>query len=810
MNPEAAKRLRLLASTISILLLLALLAVGWVYWRIRASLPSLDGTVARSGVSAPVTITRDAQGVPTLRAESRVDIARALGFLHGQDRFFQMDLLRRNAAGELSEVFGTRALPRDRALRRHGFRRIARQVVEQLAPDKRALLDAYVAGVNAGLASLSEKPFEYVILRETPRPWLPEDSFLVAHSMAIDLQDESATYERSLAALRTELGSEALAFFAPLLTADDAALDGTKAALPAPPSARVIDLRRRTAAASHAYPFSPHALAALDPFPFPPRDPENAVGSNAFALAGAHTATGAALVANDMHLNHGVPNVWYRASFEYAGRRITGVTLPGTPALVAGSNGHVAWGFTNAYVDTIDVVEVDTNSISRQLYAAPGREMPTEFEHRTEVIRIKGAEPVTIQVPWTIWGPVVNLDKEDERTLALRWTAHDPATTDLGILDLEGAQSVDEAIGIAHRIGLPVQNILLADRAGNVAWTLAGRIPKRIGFDGRLPVAWTFGDRKWDGYLASAEIPVVRGPDAAVPGRLWSGNQRHIGGDALARLGDGAYRRPHRAAQIRDGLAALKAATPRDLLAVQLDDRTLFLERWHKLLLSTLAPSTLDKKGRANLRSYIEKFEPRATTDAVSYRLVREFRIAAYSRLFIPLFASCTERFPEFNWSEFHLEPAFWAILEQKPEHLLPQPFATWEELLLAACDDVIHATDRQGVAMTTANWGWRNTARIRHPFSYSFPWLSGWLDMPKDPLPGGDDMPRVQSPTHGASERFVVSPGHEADGIFHMPTGQSGHPLSPYYRAGHEAWVRGEPTPFLPGKTQHTLTLTP
>jgi penicillin amidase len=826
MNPEAAKRLRLLASAISLLLLVALLAVGWIYWRIRASLPQLEGTVSASGVSAPTTIERDAQGVPVIRGTTRLDVTRALGWLHGQERFFQMDLLRRSAAGELSELFGRRALPRDRAARLHGFRSLAQKIVQQLPAEQRALVEAYTAGVNAGLAALGEKPFEYLVLRDTPRPWKPEDTLLVIHAMALDLQDENAVYERSLMTLRDDLGPEALAFFAPTQTPDDAALDGTTAPLAPMPNANAINLRGRKyvhtsgadrADKSHAAVLSPHSggfellpSTNSDAFPFPAREREAAIGSNAFALAGAHTATGAGLLANDMHLDHAVPNTWYRASLVYGGRTVTGVTLPGAPAIVAGSNGHVAWGFTNSYIDTVDLVIVGVNSISRQLYTAPGHDAMIQMEVRKEEIAIKGDKPVTIEVPTTVWGPTVGLE-DNQRPLALRWVMHDIAATDLSLVDMEAAQSVDDGIKVAHRAGIPAQNMLLADRNGEIAWTIAGRVPKRVGFNGRLPVSWSFGDRKWEGYLSSGETPVIRGADAVKPGRLWSGNQRHAGGEALDRLGDGAYRRPHRAGQIRDGLEKLTGATPKDLLAVQLDDRALFLERWHRLLLDTLTPAAMDgHKGRTALRRYIEKWEGRASTTAISYRLVREFRIAVLSRTFRTMFETCVEIYPQFDWSEFNLEPALWAMLEKKPLHLLPQPFATWDELLLAACDDVIHATDKQGLAMEKANWGWRNTARIRHPFSYSFPWLASWLDMPADPLPGGDDMPRVQSPRHGASERFVVSPGRETEGIFHMPGGQSGHPLSPFYRAGHEAWVRGEPTPFLPGQAQHTLTLQP
>jgi penicillin amidase len=295
-------------------------------------------------------------------------------------------------------------------------------------------------------------------------------------------------------------------------------------------------------------------------------------------------------------------------------------------------------------------------------------------------------------------------------------------------------------------------------------------------------------------------------------GRLWSANQRTLGGTALAKLGDGGYDRANRAAQIRDDLAPLEHATPRDLLGVQLDDRALFLARWQKLMLGALAPAAIEqKKSRAELRSLVEKWEGHASVDSVSYRLVHDFRDAVYARVFPPIFESCTETDPGFDWSRLPLEDAVWAMLREKPAHLLNPEFKTWDELLVAAVDDVVTRLNKEGVAPAHATWGRHNIAHIIHPFSRMLPgFLTFWLNLPADPLPGDHDMPRVQGPSSGASERFVVSPGHENEGIFHMPGGQSGHPLSPFFSAGHEAWVRGEPTPFLPGKSEHTLTLAP
>jgi penicillin amidase len=805
MQPEAAKRLRLLASSVSVLVVLAIIAGVWFYSRLRASLPQLDGQAAVGGLGAAVTVERDALGVPTIRGQSRPDVARALGWLHAQDRFFQMDLLRRSAAGELAEVFGKRALPRDRANRMHGFRARAQQTVAQLPADQRALLDAYTAGVNAGLASLREKPFEYLVIRETPQPWRPEDTLLVGYAMTLDMQDEVGSYEKTLMTLRDQLGLDGLAFFSPLVGPDDAALDNSRADLAPIPGPKVLNLRTQKVGRHLA--------------PKAARDPNLIPGSNAFALSGAHTANGAALVADDMHLDHAVPNTWYRASLEYPDHKITGITLPGIPLIIAGSNGHVAWGFTNACIDTGDLVVVELAPGLTTWYSAPG-DKTLEIEQRKETIAVKGERAAEVEYPWTIWGPIVGKN-ESGRPLARRWVAHDLGAINLTLGEMENASDVAAAIDVAHRAGMPAQNIVIADASGAIAWTIAGGIPKRIGYDGRLPASWAFGDRRWEGHLPPDEVPTViqrpaadsgNGAADAKTGRIWSANQRHVGGDALVKLGDDGYRPPPRAAQIRDDLAALEHATPRDLLKVQLDDRAVFLTPWHKLLMDTLSPTaTQQKKPRAALRSFAEKWEGRASIEAVSYPIVRQFRRAVYERIFDPIFASCLDANPDFNWHDLYLEPALWRLLRDKPAHLLDARFTTWDDLLIAAADDTIAFLDKQAITLPEANWGLRNTVQIRHPFSYSLPeWATNWLNMPAERLPGDTDMPRVQAPQHGASERFVVAPGHEAEGIFHMPCGQSGHPLSPYYRAGHEAWAHGEPTPFLPGKTEHTLTLSP
>jgi penicillin amidase len=487
-----------------------------------------------------------------------------------------------------------------------------------------------------------------------------------------------------------------------------------------------------------------------------------------------------------------------------------GVTLPGLPLLVAGSNGRVAWGYTNAYLDASDVVVLETENIAQSFYRTAGGFK--EIKDRTETIAVKGAEPVTFTSRWTEWGPIFSATS-DGRFLVLRWNAHDPEATNLTIMDLETAGTVEAALAIGRRAGLPNQNLLAADSTGTIGWTLAGRVPRRVGYDGRLPVSWAYGDRRWDGWLSPDEIPAVINPPE---GLLWTANQRIVGGEAYARLGDGGYYGGARAAQIRDDLRALvatgKKAAAADLLAIELDDHARFLERWQKFLLTVLTDEAVAKKAaRRDLREAVSRWDGRAGVDSAAYRLVRLWRLRVAARTLAPFFESATAEYPGFGYGNFQYEDALWQLVHAQPARLLNPAHASWEALLLAATDDVLAEADRAGLAPGRFTIGLENTLHMRHPFSRFLPGpLAGLLDMPAEPLPGGSDMPRMQAASFGASERLVVSPGREQEGLFHMPGGQSGHPLSPYYRAGHEAWVKGQPTPLLPGPAERTLTLSP
>jgi penicillin amidase len=761
---------RVLRWTLAIVLAAALGLAGWAYLRLRASLPVLDGEVAVAGMTAPVLIERDALGVPTIRAAQLTDLFRALGYLHAQDRYFQMDLLRRRAAGELSELFGGVALRIDRATRIHRFRALAHEVWErERGGPQGPILSAYVEGVNAGLTGLGGVPFEYQVIGAKPVPWTAEDSILVGYAMALDLQDTTARTAQTRAALREVFGDEIAAFLSPAMSPADAAIDGSLGEPAAIPGPEKFDLRVRSTPGTAAVNPAAHSLVSageeMDELRF---------GSNNFALAGSRTAHGGALLANDMHLGLGVPNIWYRASLALPDRVATGVTLPGVPVLIVGSNGRVAWGFTNSYAGTSESVLVSDDQPQKK------------FE---EKIVVRGSKPALVSYEWAPEGPVLRRDLQGRR-IALRWTFNQPAAINLALMNLMFADSTDEAAELAHLSGISPQNILIADTKGKIAWTIAGFLPRRDGNDGFVP---------------PAEIPVITA-DA-----LWTANNRVVGGDALRVLGDGGYEAPARSAQIRDDLKALtRPAVPADLLAIQLDDRAAFLARWRQLLLEVLTPAAcVGLPERAEVRRFVEQWGDHAAIDSVGYRAVRAFRSAVTARVFAPVVQACRQRFPEFRFTRLAYETPLWTLIQARAPNWLPSRYASWDELLLAAADEFPELARQEGKPLAAMTWGARNTVQIQHPFASLLPASVRWiLSMTAEPLPGDADMPRVQTPNFGASERMVVAPGRESDSLFHMPGGQSGHPLSPFFRAGHEDWARGRPTPFLPGEARHRLTL--
>jgi penicillin amidase len=804
------------------LLVLALFAIGlawfWVRHLLRASLPGLSGTIQVSGPHGEIRIDRDALGIPTIRAEYHDDIAFGLGFVHAQDRFFQMDAIRRSAAGELAEIIGRgaddRVLKRDRSARIFRFREVARRVVANLSEPDRQWLDAYVSGVNAGLRALGGKPFEYHLLGARPAPWLAEDSILANLAMFLDLQGKDHDRESALGVVRDVLPGPLAEFLCAKGSPDwDAPVQGGPINVPPIPGPDVFDLRREPARTLRDIPPDPTALEELETL---------FAASNNWAVSARHSANGGAIVANDMHLRLGVPNTWYRASWIVPGegshpaagdpsrpRQVTGATFPGAPSMVIGSNGQIAWSLTNSGGNWSDLIEIEVDPSDPDSYwTAEGKR---SFVHHREVITIKGHPAEPLEILSTIWGPIIDHDHK-KRPRALRWVALDPEGVNLNIVRMTTVRSVDEALALAPTCGVPHVNLVVGDAQGRIGWTIMGRIPRRTGEgDSRFPLRGRDLAGTWRGYYPAQEAPRIVDP---ADGILWTANTRVVDGPMLDKIGFGDYDRGCRAGMIRDRLRAIDKATEADMLSIQLDDRAVFLDRWRQLLLDLLTPEQVaHDPRRGELKRVLDHWEGRAAIDSAGYRLVWEIRLRIIRAALSPLTARCRAADPRFRLGGLECEPPAWALVTQRPIHLLDPAYPNWDSLLLAMADATLAEASRPGELPEKWTWGRKNIAKIQHPISIAAPLVGRWLDlnMPAEPLPGGrKDMPRVQGPTYGASQRMAVTPGRESEGYFHMPCGQSGHPLSPHYRDGHEAWATGKATPFLPGPTANTLILQP
>lgn len=784
------------------IVLLALVAVATVFVLLRGSLPQLDGADGLAGLHAPVSVQRDSNGVVTIDAHSRIDALRALGYVHAQERYFEMDLMRRAPAGELSELFGAKAVELDTRNRVHRLRARVQANLDIALGSQRDALQAYTDGVNAGLAALRVRPWAYLLLRQRPRPWTLEDSILTGMAMYADLQDNDNQTELAAARIRAVVPPALAALLDHQGSSWDAPLFGPAQGDAVLPDATAVDLRRL-----------PHAPAL-------PRAEQPTPGSNNFAVDGTLTADGRAIVADDMHLGLRAPNIWFRARLRYPDTGatdgkvdVTGFTLPGLPAVVVGSNGHVAWAFTNSFIDTADFARIPA--------ATPGH--PHALTTHVETIRVANATPVRLEVREVAWGPVVH-ENPDGSLLALRWAAQLPGAIGLDFMRLSSASDLAGAFAVADRSGIPAQNLLVADRSGRIAWRLIGARPARNAGCSPSGIAElanapapatprtataTTGCTPWP--VRSDAAPALVDPPSH---RLWTANSRVVDVPQLAVLGNAGYDLGARAQQIRDDLFARQRFTERDLLAIQLDDRALLLTRWWQLLRGVVTHSkdpALQQIERAT-----RHWDGRASASSASYRIVRDFRSktidAVEAGLLAPARSALGEAFLPPRRTQ--LEGIVWPLLQQRPAHLLPPDQTSWDQLLIDAARDAhtaLLAQGEPGQPLNARSWGERNTAAICHPIARALPaFAKRWLCMPPDQLPGDRDMPRVQGPAFGASERMVVSPGHEQDGIVHMPGGQSGHPLSPFWGAGHDDWVHGRPTPFLPTATRHTLELQP
>ncbi len=763
----------------------------FIILKLRASLPVRDGEIQIEGLGSPVTITRDRLGIPTISAQTRRDAVMALGYVTAQDRLFQIDLLRRRAAGRLSEILGDITIETDKAQRVIGFNRVASKIVAHLPNEQKELLVAYADGVNAFIKQMGTAPMEFLLLRYRPEPWKPEDSILVAQNM-FQMLSFSDNEERMLSIMEESLPPEVAAFLTPDTESYTQIIlggpDSHRPIQPIPVEAFASIRRDPTRKAARAKLVQPTDLG---------------IGSNNWAVDGSKTLDGRAIVANDIHVGLSVPNLWYRASLRYGSVETTGIVLPGIPAVIIGSNGHVAWGFTNISGDFLDLVRLEINPDNPDEYKTSNGW--TRFEVVNEQIKIKGGNHVVHPVRLTIWGPVSETALMGN-PVAMHATAQQPDGVDVGLLEMDEAKSLEDALDAMNRFGGPPLNVVAADLSGRIGWTYCGRIPIRTGFDGSTTESWADGNIGWDGYIPPSELPrLVAPPD----GFLATANNRTLGKNYPYTIGHN-FANSYRAYRISERLDAMEQVTEQDMFQLQLDSRFEFYEFYQQLALSVLTDSVIaDVPRLTRAQKHIAAWAGRAELESVAFALLVRFRIILAEDVFAPFLARCHKADSNFMYTWRTMDVPLQMLLTERIADTLPDPvhYQDWDEFILSKLELAIDqlCSEYNCKSLDQVTWGRIHRPRISHPLGF-IAVLGRFLNMPLNSLPGSEGC--VRSPR--ASVRMVVSPGHGLDGSLHMPCGQSGNPVSKNYKDQHDYWVRGEWLPFLPGSAAHTLRLTP
>ena len=771
-----------------------------------------DGTLAASEVLARIDITYDGFGVPTVTAESRADAYFAEGFLHAQNRFTQMEVTRRMAAGELAALVGRAALDQDISMRSLQLRDIARRCLEQFDPVELELLRHYSAGVNAGLSDLSAPPPEYAILQTTPEAWKPEDTILVVLSFCV-LLDSSGDDEIRNAAMFESLPEEVREFIYDPISRFDAPIPGLerrRPSIPRIPGREVISLRDLP----DPPPVIEYRYDIGDDDDGPGGSPDGegdgegrldsektSPGSNNWGISGRLTTDGRAILASDPHLPLLLPSAWYRLRLEWPDHDLVGISIPGIPGITMGSNGHVAWGFTNLTGDLQDLIalEIDPDDSGRYR-TVDGWE---SFGGVVEMIEIAGEEPHQLDLKTTRWGTVnaEYLDNSGATRLAVReWAPLNPELVNLNLLTpVEDAHSIEEALDALASWNGPPQNAVVVDSNGEVGYTITGFLPDRARKDGRGPYGLWDGTPSWT-ERAQIERPRLSGESVDF---VFTANNRTIDNRIARKLGY-AWANPARARRIKDVLERTTQADEQAMLELQMDSTTVGLDPWKRLILDAIPEGEQDEQ-LAAAREALLAWNGRADVDQVGITLLDSVRGACLQEISVAVATWAEEKgIGRFDSAYINEEPYLRVIEDQAENWLPPGEAETWQEWMR---DHVRRAVDSGGLSP----WGDSNQITIRSPFADMAPApMQTMLELRSGPQSGYWNAPKVLMPGFGASARLVVSPSHEADGFLLTPGGQSGNPLSPHYRSLNESWLAGDPVPLLPGEPVASFSLIP
>ena len=780
---------KLLRILLTLVVLVGLLA-GAGYFYLKQSLPVIEGTIRIAGPGAPIEVLRDSYGIPHIRAQSLADAYFGLGFVHAQDRLWQMDIDRRIAAGRLAEILGPKALATDRFMRTLGVRRAADASLAKLDPGTRKLLDAYAAGVNAFLATHPVPPPEFWLLRTQPEPWTAADSIAWSKMLAWDL---GANWRNELLRMR-------LAQTLPL-----ARIEELLPPYPGDAPPKIADLKKlygKLGSDASALGTQMQQVAALLPDWL-----AAGAGSNSWVVSGKRSASGKPLLANDPHLNLSAPPVWYFAELSAPGLDAIGATLPGVPGILLGRNDRIAWGATNTGPDVQDLYIEKMEGPDE--YLTP--KGPRPFAVREETIRVRGASDVTLRVRSTRHGPVVSDVLRQTRGLApggyviaFDWTglSHDDTSVRTA-LELAQARNWKEFRHALRDLQAPQRNMLYADVDGNIGFIAAGRVPVRKPDNdlmGLAPAPGWLAKYDWAGWIPFDQLPQSYNPPS---GEIVAANQKIVP-PGYRHFITSEWAPPYRARRIKELLDAVPKHTVPSFARLQADVVSLPAREQLPRMLKTHPLSPQARHALELLSSWdgsmsIDRPEPLIMT-------------AWWRALARAIYADELGDAFDANWLQ---RPVFIGnVLADKNgesrwcDDVRTPKRETCDEVLSASLETALaDLRKRYGSDMEGWKWGKAHLALHVHvPFDRSA-LLAPYFDI-SVPSPGGaftvdvgrsrfNDEARPYASRHAPSLRAIYDLSRPDGSLFIHSGGQSGNPLSPGYRAFTRAWAAGEYIPM-------------
>jgi penicillin amidase len=732
------------------------ITVAAVIWRV---LPPQDDVVTIPGVDDPVGVSFDSNDIPFIRASSPTDAATALGYIHARDRLFQMELMRRAASGTLAALFGPAALPNDEEMRILGVRESAEADVADLSPEARALLQAYANGVNAWIARRGRLSAPEFVFLGKPQPWTIVDSLLWGKTLGLWLSGNWGV-ELERLALAHHMSREKIDSLWPVSG-------------PAPPP---VDAALASPVATPDW--IRHVSAPMQ-------------ASNAWAVSGAHTASGAPLLAGDPHLGFDFPGLWYLARIDTPEGTLAGATVPGVPFMVIGHNDHVAWTFTSAGADTQDIF-IEQVTPDGQHYETPTG--PEPFTTRREVIQVRGQPDVVLTVRMTRHGPVIGDGPAPHTLLTVEMANLAPHDTDAdGLRRLNQARWVSDAGLAAATITSPIQNLLTADTAGNIAFYTTGRVPLRRAGDGSWPVDGADGQHDWTGWAAGSALPHSVNPSS---GQVLNANEPTAGPGVPVNLGRDTYG-DWRAQRIRTLLADSERETPQSFALMQMDIISDYALRLLPVLNALgVPPSDPAAPAAALLQGWDGRMAMADPQPLIFNAWMHAFMLAVLAATGVD-----ADEAPM-------LDDRFILSL------LLPADGAAAQAKLWCKgdCRPLLRAALDQSMAMLrhyhgsdAAQWRWgaAHPALFAHPLLSRLP-LVGWLGRITIRVPGDATTIAVTAPgflpgraaftaLHGPELRAVYDLSDLDRSLFVIAPGQSGDLLDPHAADFLQRWRAGE-----------------